>query len=96
VLSFLIVRRVFDQPNRAHLAELLIALFEPCVDIHRGGLGERRLQRLFEQPRRFDRIGVGAADRFLDDLVDDPEREEIRRRQLERLCRLDLLSGVAP
>ena len=72
-------------PTDAHLAELVVARVEPRLRRpSRDDLGQRARQRDVEQRGGLRRIGVRAADRLGDDLVDDAEREQIRRRELER------------
>ena len=48
------------------------------------------------QRRGLRRVGVRAADRFVDDLVDDAEPQQVRRGDLQRLRGFDFLPGVAP
>ena len=83
-------------PQLPHLAELGVAAVEPLRPRQDGDLAQRARERRVEQRRRGGGVGVGAADRLRDDLVDDVHAEQVRRGDLERLGGLDLAPGVAP
>ncbi len=51
---------------------------------------------LIDESRRAVVVEVRAADGLLDDLVDQPELEQVGRGDLQRLGRLDLSLRVAP
>ena len=76
-----------------HLAELVVALIQPRLDVERLETSRARRSAMSSSAAAAAGIGVGAADRLLDDLVDDAEPEQIRRGDLQRRRGFDLLAG---
>src|SRR6187431_909976 len=89
---------VFGEVNAEapHVAELVVPGVEPRFARQAADLRQRAREGIVDLERGGCGIGVGAADRLQDDLVDDPGLEEIGRGQLQRLRGLDLLRGIAP
>src|SRR5262245_2494432 len=89
-------RLFLSNPYGAHLAELVVAEVQPRLHVECLRRLQRAAERGIEKGRRRGGIRVGATGGFLDDLVDDAEREEVGRGDLQRFGRFHLAAGVAP
>src|SRR6267378_5711361 len=82
--------------QRTHGKVLLLAAFEQLIDLQLAELPQVALQRLAQGLGRRLGVGVRAAWRLGNDLVDHPQVEEVLRRDLEGLRRPFPLGGVLP